>query len=110
MKQSELNPSELKQPEASVAIQVLPGVEEEDVIRIVDSVIAYIKSTGLNAFVGPFETTVEGDLDTLMEIVKEAQLICVREGAPSVASYIKIFYNPRAGVWSIDKKVSKHHE
>ena len=100
----------MKQPEASVAIQVLPDVAGEDVIRIVDKVIAHIKSTGLNTFVGPFETTVEGDLDALMDIVKEAQLICVREGAPSLASYIKIFYNPGAGVWPIDKKVSKHQE
>jgi len=98
------------QPEASIAIQVLPNAPGEEVIRVVDSVIAYIKSTGLNTFVGPFETTVEGDFDTLMEIIKQAQLICIREGAPSVASYIKISYNPKEGVWSIDKKVSKHHE
>ena len=37
---------------ASVAIQVLPTVTDEDeVIRIVDEVIAYIKSTGLNYYV-----------------------------------------------------------
>ena len=41
---------------ASVAIQVLPSVEGEDVIRIVDEVIAYIKSSGLNTYVSPFET------------------------------------------------------
>ena len=47
---------------ASVAIQVLPNVQdEEEVIRIVDEVIAYIRSTGLNYYVGPFETTIEGD-------------------------------------------------
>ena len=97
-------------PEASIAIQVLPEVAGEDVIRIVDSVIGYIKSTGLVMHVGPFETTVEGDFETLMGIVKEAQLICIREGAPGVISYIKIFYNPGAGVWSIDKKISKHHK
>lgn len=100
----------MNQPEASIAIQVLPAVEGEEVIRVVDQVIAYLKSTGLNTYVGPFETTVEGDYDTLMEIVKECQLICIREGAPSVASYVKIFYNPNAGVWSIDKKVTKHHQ
>lgn len=99
----------MKQPEASVAIQVLPNVEGEEVIRIVDEVIAYIKSKGLNTFVGPFETTIEGDYDTLMEIVKECQLICIREGAPQVSSYIKIALNPNAGVWSIEKKVKKHH-
>ena len=99
-----------KQPQASVAIQVLPHVEGEEVIRIVDEVIAYIKSSGLNTYVGPFETTVEGDYDTLMDIVKECQLICIREGAPSVASYIKVSLNPSAGVWTIEKKVKKHHE
>ena len=34
---------------ASVAIQVLPSVSDEnELIRIVDEVIDYIKSTGLN--------------------------------------------------------------
>lgn len=89
---------------ASVAIQVLPSVEGEEVIRIVDEVIAYIKSSGLNTYVGPFETTIEGDYDQLMEIVKECQLICIRAGAPSVMSYVKINYKPD-GVWTIEKKL-----
>lgn len=89
---------------ASVAIQVLPSVEGEDVIRIVDEVIAYIKSSGLNTYVGPFETTIEGDYDQLMEIVRECQLICIRAGAPSVMSYVKINYKPD-GVWTIEKKL-----
>lgn len=100
----------VKQPEASVAIQVLPDVEGEDVIRVVDEVIEYIKSFGLNTYVGPFETTIEGDYEQLMEIVKGCQLICIKEGAPSVKSYVKIFFNPKAGVWTIDKKISKHHQ
>ena len=59
---------------ASVAIQVLPSVQdEEEVIRIVDEVIDYIKSTGLNYYVGPRETSIEGDYDTLVEIVKNCQ-------------------------------------
>lgn len=99
-----------KQPEASIAIQCLPKVEGEEVIRVVDKVIEYIKSTGLNTYVGPFETTVEGDYEQLMEIVKECQYICIREGAPSVSSYVKISFNPKEGVWSIDKKTAKHHQ
>ncbi|NLB80354.1 MAG: thiamine-binding protein [Clostridiaceae bacterium] len=95
--------------EASVAIQVLPAVQGDEVIRIVDEVISYIKSTGLSSFVGPFETTVEGDYEELMKIVKHCQIICIEAGAPSVMSYIKIAYNPK-GVWSIEKKVSKHHQ
>ncbi len=101
---------QLKQPEASIAIQVLPDVQGEDVIRVVDQVIAYIKAQGLPTYVGPFETTIEGPYDQLMDIVKECQMICIKAGAPSVMSYVKISYNPEAGVWSIDKKVTKHHQ
>jgi uncharacterized protein YqgV (UPF0045/DUF77 family) len=99
----------MEQPQASLAIQVLPKVQGDEVIRIVDAVIAYLKGTGLNTFVGPFETTVEGDFERVMDIAKECQRICIREGAESVSSYIKMAYNPKAGVWSIDKKVTKHH-
>lgn len=98
----------MNQPEASIAIQVLPGVQGEEIIRIVDKVIDYIKGTGLSTFVGPFETTVEGPYEDLMAIVKEAQLICIQEGAPSVMSYVKISLNPDQGVWTIEKKTKKH--
>ncbi|MDR1144347.1 MAG: thiamine-binding protein [Spirochaetaceae bacterium] len=97
------------QPEASLAIQVLPKTADPgELLRIVDAVIAYLKGTGLNAFVGPFETTVEGSFDRLCEIAREAQLICIREGAGSVSSYMKWAYNPGEGVWSIEKKTAKH--
>ena len=45
-----------------------------------------------------------------MDIAKECQKICIRAGAPSVMSYMKVAYNPGEGVWSIDKKVTKHHQ
>ena len=97
---------------ASVAIQVLPDVStDEEVIRIVDEVIAYIKSTGLNCYVGPFETTIEGDsYDQLMEIVTNCQKIAINAGCASVSAYVKIVYKPEGGVLTIDKKVSKHHK
>ena len=96
---------------ASVAIQVLPKVNsDEEVIRIVDEVIAYIKSTGLNYFVGPCETSIEGDYDELIDIVKECQKIAVRAGAKSVSAYVKINYRPEGDVLTIEKKVTKHHE
>ena len=95
---------------ASVAIQVLPKVNsDEEVIRIVDEVIAYIKSTGLNYFVGPCETSIEGDYDQLMDIVKECQKIAVAAGAKSVSAYVKINYRPEGDILTIEKKVTKHH-
>ena len=95
---------------ASVAIQVLPNVVDNDeLIRIVDEAIAYIKSFGLHSVVGAFETTVEGDYDTLMEIVKGCSRICVEAGAPGVMTYVKINFNPE-GVLTIDQKTAKHQE
>ena len=96
---------------ASIAIQVLPKVDsDQEVIRVVDEVIAYIKSTGLNYFVGPCETSIEGDYDKLMEIVKECQKVAVKAGAKSVSAYVKINYRPEGEVLSIEKKVTKHHQ
>lgn len=97
---------------ASVAIQVLPKtVNEEELIRIVDTVIAYIKSTGLNCSVGPFETTIEGEsYDQLMEIVTNCQKVAIQAGCESVSAYVKIVYNPEGEVLTIDKKITKHHQ
>ena len=97
---------------ASVAIQTLPAApNDEELVRIVDEVIDYIKSTGLNYYVGPFETTIEGeDYDQLMDIVKECQHVAIRAGAPKVSAYIKVVYEPEGEILTIDKKVTKHHQ
>lgn len=97
--------------EASVAIQTLPSAPNDDELcRIVDEVIAYIAASGYNYYVGPFETTIEGPYDELMDIVKECQHIAVRAGAPSVLAYIKVTYKPEGDVLTIEKKVTKHHQ
>ena len=97
--------------QASVAIQVLPGVDnDKELVRIVDEVIAYIKSTGLNYYVGPFETTIEGEsYDQLMDIVKECQHVAIKAGAPKVSAYVKVVYEPDGEILTIDQKVTKHH-
>ncbi len=96
---------------ASVAIQVLPKANSsEEVVRIVDEVIAYIKSTGLKTYVGPFETVIEGDYEELMEVVKNCQYIAIEAGCPSIMSYIKINFNPEGGVLTIDQKLKKHYK
>ena len=100
-----------KEIDASVAIQVLPNVQgNEEIVRIVDEVIAYIKSKNLNIHVGPFETTIEGKYEELMDIVKECQMIAVKAGASGVMSYVKINYKPKGDVLTIEQKISKHSE
>ena len=95
---------------ASVAIQVLPKVAtDEETVRIVDEVIKFIKSFDVNVEVGPFETTIEGDYDTLMEIVKGCPKVCTEAGAPGGMTYVKINYVP-SGVMTIEAKCGKHRE
>lgn len=104
--------SERKLMEASVAIQVLPqrvGGNDE-VCRIVDEAIAYIQTKFPDAYVGPFETTVQGDYDLCMEVVAGVNRICVEAGAPEVATYVKIFFAPEEGVLTTEEKISKYHE
>lgn len=96
---------------ASVSIQVVPScTSDEEVIRIVDEVIDYIRSTGLTYYVGPTETSIEGDYDQLMEIVKECQLVAARAGAKAMSAYVKINYRPEGEVLTIEEKVTKHHK
>ncbi len=93
---------------AAMAIQVLPNiVENKELIRVIDKVIENIQNKGLTYEVSAFETTIDGDIDVLLKIIKESLEICINEGAPSVMSYIKIHYSPE-GVFSIDEKVQKY--
>jgi uncharacterized protein YqgV (UPF0045/DUF77 family) len=95
---------------ASIAIQVLPSEQDEnEIIRIVDEVIDYIKSTGLSYYVGPCETSIEGDYDELMEIVKNCNLVAAKAGCKAMNTYVKISFKPEGEVLSIEKKVTKHH-
>ena len=90
----------------TLSLQVLPYVPEEKLYQVVDQVIAYIDSCGIKYEVGPMETTMEGELDDLLVIVKKAQEICIKQGASRVVSLVKIDYK-KTGV-TIDEKVEKY--
>jgi uncharacterized protein (TIGR00106 family) len=78
----------------NVSLQILPSVPDERLYSVVDKVIELIQKSGVKYEVGAMETTMEGDLDYLLEIVKRAQDICVSEGASRVCSIVKIDYKP----------------
>ena len=96
----------------AVAIQYLPmdATSDEETCRIVDEVIAYIDSTGVDYYVGPFETTIEGDYDLCMEILKNCQLVGAKAGCQSMMTYAKIDYRPHTDVMSTEHKIGKYHE
>ena len=94
-------------PNASISIQILPlGRAQKSSLKIIDSAIELIKKSGVSYEVGPMETTMEGDLDKLLEIVKKIQYLSVKNGSKTVFSNIKIIYNPK-GVMTINQKTEK---
>ena len=71
---------------ASVALQILPEtLDDEQTIKVVDEVIAYMKSTGLECYVAG------------------------KANNKGVAAFIKVVYRPDGDVLTIEKKVTKHH-
>ncbi len=93
-------------PVCNLSLQIIPMVDEKKVYPLVDKVIELIESSGVKYQVGPMETTMEGDLGHLLEIVKQAQQVCTDSGADRILSVVKIDYSSR-GV-TIDEKVGKY--
>lgn len=95
----------------SVAIQFLPmdATTDDATCDAVDAVIAYIDSTGVDYFVGPFETAIEGDYETCMEILKNCQLVGAKAGCRHMMCYAKINFRPDGDVMSNDRKIGKYH-
>ena len=90
----------------NVSFQVLPQVPGGDVYRVVDRAIEVVRRSGVKHQVGPMETTMEGELDGLLEIVKEARQACVEAGAVRVMTLVKIDYAP--GGVTMEEKVGKY--
>lgn len=98
----------MKKPTASIAFQILPTTSNhEKTIAVIDKVIALVKKSGVTYEVGPMETTMEGDIDTLFTIIRKAQDVAVKAGATQVFTNVKILHNPK-GVMTIAEKVTKH--
>lgn len=96
--------------QCAVAIQVLPmdAVSDDEVVRIVDEVIDYLRAQPVSLFVGPFESTVEGDYDLCMDILKACQEIAVKAGAGKVMTYAKIDVRAEEPMLTTERKVGTY--
>lgn len=93
-------------PIVNMSLQVLPVVPENRIYDVVDQVIAMIADSGLKYLVGPMETTIEGELEQLLELVKQAQQISIQAGADRVVTIVKIDYKP--GGVTMYEKIKKY--
>ncbi len=69
---------------------VLPVVEESKVNGIVEKAIQVVIDSGLKYEVEPNGTTIEGDLDELLDVIKKAHIVARDAGSGRVITIIKI--------------------
>lgn len=98
-----------KSNQVTVSFSVVPHIKSDDLYGVVDRAIEVVQNAGVRYEVGAMETTMEGDLDELLGIIKKAQDACVQAGAIDVITSIKIHYRPSTGV-TMDEKIAKYRE
>lgn len=77
-------------PEVYLAFQVIPRLRDGNNFEVVDKAVEVVKEAGVPFQVAAMETTMRGELDHLLEIVKRAQQRCLDAGALEVITNIKI--------------------
>ncbi|CEA00760.1 hypothetical protein CH76_07655 [Lysinibacillus sp. BF-4] len=78
-----------------ISVQIIPKTENvADVIPAVDAAIAVIDASGVKYEVHPLETTMEGDLTTLLAIIEKMNVKMVELGCVNVITQVKILYQP----------------
>ncbi|MGC4377054.1 thiamine-binding protein [Fictibacillus sp. Mic-4] len=89
-----------------VSFKVIPKVKDGNTYEVVDKAIEVVQASGVKYEVGAMETVMEGEMDHLLNIVKEAQEACIKAGALDVLTTINIHYRPE-GV-TMDEKIKKY--
>ncbi|HUW96812.1 MAG TPA: thiamine-binding protein [Anaerolineae bacterium] len=90
----------------TVSFQVIPICD--DPYPVVDKAIDVVDRSGVRYEVGPHETTMEGELDDLLEVVKAGHRACFEAGAQRVITFVKIV--DAVGGTTIADKVAKYRE
>lgn len=91
-----------------VAIQIVP-ISKEHPYPIIDKAIEVIQHSGVDYRVGAMETVMQGEYDTLMNIVKNAQAACFEAGADELVVTLKVHAKRDSGVkW--EEKLAKYDQ
>lgn len=93
---------------SAIDIQVLPlaTTDKEELYRLVDKAIQVIDESGFDYMVGPFSTTIEGELDQIWGIALKAHKAVLEGGTDRVISYIKLASGSNLG--TTEEKVKQY--
>jgi len=97
---------EVRVADITVSFEVIPLCD--DPYPAVDRAIDVVERSGVKYEVGPHETTMEGELDELLEIVKAGHRACFQAGVGRVITFVKIV--DAVGGTTIAEKVAKYRE
>ncbi|HEY2420453.1 MAG TPA: thiamine-binding protein [Neobacillus sp.] len=90
-----------------ISIQIIPKTKNgENVIPYVDEAIRVIQESGVKFEVHPLETTMEGDLQQLLQVITKMNDRMIEIGSSNVISQIKVLYQP-SGI-SMDQLTEKY--
>lgn len=90
-----------------ISIQIIPKTKNgESVIPYVDEAIRVIQESGVKFEVHPLETTMEGDLQQLLQVITKMNNRMIEMGSSNVISQIKVLYQP-SGI-SMDQLTEKY--
>ena len=92
---------------ADVAVMpLIPAVSEEEMYKVVDVVIDYIKDSGLKYEVGAMSTTIEGEYDEVFDLINVLHRIPFNLGIERVITVVRI--DEKLSGLTIDEKL-KHY-
>jgi len=91
-----------------VSVQIIPKTKDgEDVIPYVDEAIKIIIDSGLKYDVHPLETTIEGDLNSIFNLITKMNERMIEIGSSNVITQVKILYQP-SGI-QMEDLTEKYH-
>ena len=83
-------------------IQLMPNNKDDHTGGTVEKILEVIEQSGLRHQVGPLETVVEGDFDSVMTVLRNAHQEAVDAGAEEIMTNVKMHYRT-SGVSLEDK-------
>jgi uncharacterized protein YqgV (UPF0045/DUF77 family) len=93
------------QKKVNASLQVIP-LNIPHSYAIVDRAIAEIQASGLPYLVGPFSTSIEGELPAILSLIERIREVCFKHGAEELLLNVQIHLKKDADV-TAEEKVSK---
>ena len=91
----------------NAAIQLVPLAEKEEAYSMVDKAIELIRNSGLKYKVCPFETVVEGEYESILQLISEIKNESIDSSDKDFIINLKLQFGNK-NISTIDEKMVKY--